>query len=187
MNKAQIQELQKRIGTTPDGFWGPKSIARCQSHLRSLMPKINPWPAQDQKSLTRFYGEPGDESRLTNIFVSELNIFYSNSRVNSIRVNKACSESLLSILTEISKSEYSYILKDFAGVYNNRPMRGGILPSLHARGAAIDLLPNGNGLKVAWPVSATMPIQVMEIFAKQGWLAAGAFWSRDAMHFQATK
>jgi hypothetical protein len=27
----------------------------------------------------------------------------------------------------------------------------------------------------------------MEEFAKEGWLSAGAFWSRDAMHFQATK
>jgi hypothetical protein len=32
-----------------------------------------------------------------------------------------------------------------------------------------------------------MPIQVMEEFAKEGWLAAGAFWGRDAMHFQATR
>jgi hypothetical protein len=27
----------------------------------------------------------------------------------------------------------------------------------------------------------------MEEFAKEGWLAAGAFWGRDAMHFQATQ
>jgi hypothetical protein len=32
-----------------------------------------------------------------------------------------------------------------------------------------------------------MPIEVMEEFAKEGWLPAGAFWSRDAMHFQATR
>jgi hypothetical protein len=28
---------------------------------------------------------------------------------------------------------------------------------------------------------------VMEFFAVGGWLSAGAFWGRDAMHFQATK
>jgi hypothetical protein len=28
---------------------------------------------------------------------------------------------------------------------------------------------------------------VMEEFAKEGWLAAGAFWSRDSMHMQATR
>ncbi len=39
MTRAQIQAMQDRIGTTPDGFWGPKSIAACQKHLRALMPK----------------------------------------------------------------------------------------------------------------------------------------------------
>jgi hypothetical protein len=32
-----------------------------------------------------------------------------------------------------------------------------------------------------------MPLDVMEIFAREGWLAAGAFWSRDSMHMQATQ
>jgi hypothetical protein len=32
-----------------------------------------------------------------------------------------------------------------------------------------------------------MPIEVMEEFAKEGWLPAGAFWSRDSMHFQSTR
>jgi hypothetical protein len=32
-----------------------------------------------------------------------------------------------------------------------------------------------------------MPLDVMEIFAREGWLAAGAFWGRDSMHMQATQ
>jgi hypothetical protein len=32
-----------------------------------------------------------------------------------------------------------------------------------------------------------MPLAVMEEFSREGWLAAGAFWNRDAMHFQATQ
>jgi hypothetical protein len=32
-----------------------------------------------------------------------------------------------------------------------------------------------------------MPLEIMEAFAREGWLAAGAFWGRDAMHFQATR
>jgi len=59
MTKAQIIELQSRIGVTPDGFWGPKSIAACQKHLRALMPSVNPWPKSDQASLLKFYGKPG--------------------------------------------------------------------------------------------------------------------------------
>jgi len=57
---------------------------------------------------------------------------------------------------------------------------------LHARGAAVDFDPDRNGNKVSWPLSASMPIAVMEAFAREGWLSAGAFWGRDAMHFQAT-
>ena len=69
---------------------------------------------------------------------------------------------------------------------NNRSMRGGSLPSLHARGAAIDLMPDQNANHTPWPSAATMPMEVMEAFAREGWLSAGAFWGRDAMHFQAT-
>ncbi len=66
-------------------------------------------------------------------------------------------------------------------------MRGGSLPSLHARGAAIDLMAATNRNKQHYPSGADMPFSVIEVFAKHGWLSAGAFWSRDAMHFQRTK
>lgn len=187
MTTLQIIDIQNKIGTTPDGFWGPKSIAACQKYLRSLMPNPNTWPSQDQKALTNFYGEAGDEGKLQNINVRGLNILYDGSAVSTIRVHNKCAQSLLRILTEISKSPHRRVLQEYAGVYNNRPMRNGNLPSLHARGAAIDLMPSSNRNSQSWPTSANMPFEVMEIFAKEGWLPAGAFWSRDAMHFQATK
>jgi len=31
-----------------------------------------------------------------------------------------------------------------------------------------------------------MPFKVIEAFSREGFLSAGAFWSRDAMHFQTT-
>jgi hypothetical protein len=79
------------------------------------------------------------------------------------------------------------VIRRYFGCYVNRPIRGGSTPSLHARGAAIDFDANRNRNAQHWPVSATMPIEVMECFAREGWLCAGAFWSRDAMHFQATR
>ena len=66
-------------------------------------------------------------------------------------------------------------------------MRGGTSWSLHAYGAAIDLAPGTNGLRTHWPTNATMPLDVMVCFAEQGWKPAGAFWSRDAMHMEATQ
>lgn len=186
MNKPEIVAIQKRIGATPDGFWGPMSSAACQAHLRSLMPTPNPWPATDQGSLTAFYGKAGDEGQLVTIHVEKLGVCYDDDPVATIRVNRRCADSLLRVLTAISRGPCAYVLADYAGCFNNRPMRGGSLPSLHARGAAIDLRPGTNGNRQHWPTSSDMPLDVMEEFAREGWVSAGAFWSRDAMHFQAT-
>jgi len=186
MNRNQIIELQKRIGTTPDGFWGPKSMVACQAHLRRLMPSPNPWPGQSQAALQSFYGTPGNVSQ-TIIDVTGLGVRFGGSVVNRISVHTKCAQSLLRIIKAISETPHKWVLAQYAGVYNNRNMRGGSLPSLHARAAAIDLAPGTNGNKTHWPTRSNMPIEVMEIFAKEGWLSAGAFWSRDAMHFQATQ
>lgn len=186
MKTAEIIALQKRIGTTPDGFWGPRSIIAGQAHLRALMPSPNPWPLRDQASLGAFYGQPGDLRQLVNIDVGKLGVEYEDEPVHKIRVHVRCAESLLRILTAIHRGPFAYVLLDYAGVFNPRPMRGGNTPSLHARGAAIDLRPLSNGNHAHWPTASDMPIEVMEEFAREGWLPAGAFWSRDAMHFQAT-
>jgi hypothetical protein len=178
--------MQDRIGATPDGFWGPKSITACQKHLRALMPKDANWPSSSQAALSGFYGAAGDAMQLTSIPVLGLGIEYDGKPVKSILCHHKVSASLKRILEEIAAGPHAAILATYAGVYNNRPMRGGSLPSLHARGAAIDLDPATNRLSQAWPVSADMPLEIMEAFAREGWLAAGAFWGRDAMHFQAT-
>jgi hypothetical protein len=104
-----------------------------------------------------------------------------------MRIHHKCAESLLRVIREIAASPFRYVLGEYDGTYSNRLMRGGTLPSLHARGAAIDMMPDTNRNHQHWPIRANMPIEVMEMFAREGWLAAGAAWGRDAMHFQATK
>lgn len=183
--KLSIDSIQTRIGAEPDGFWGPESIAMCQKHLRGLMPTPNPWPKSDQASLTRFYGPANDESPLVNM-PAPVPMFYEGTRIKTIRVHRKCADSLARALTAACLVAPE-VVKIYDGVFNPRPMRGGSLPSLHARGAAIDLDANNNRNLVAWPVVATMPFEVMECFAREGWLPAGAFWGRDAMHFQATQ
>jgi hypothetical protein len=191
MTTEQIKAIQAKIGTTPDGFWGEKSIIACKKYLRNLMDSCEDSlhiPKTDQSSLTAVYGLPGDESQLVNLDVQGLGVKYDGQSVKTIRVNKACSESLNLIIRELATTpEGKIALGQYAGCYNNRAMRGGSLPSLHARGAAIDLMPSTNRNKQSWPVSADMPFSIMEVFAKHGWLSAGAFWSRDAMHMQRTK
>lgn len=185
MNSNEIKLIQQTIGVTPDGFWGPKSIAACQKHLRALMPSPNPWPASDEKSLAAFYGAAGDESKLVNL-PAPVAMFYEGKRIKTIRCHVKVADSLARALTG-AYAVCPEVVEIYDGCYNNRPMRGGSRPSLHARGAAIDLWASANMNKQAWPVSAKMPFAVMEAFAREGWLAAGAFWSRDAMHFEATR
>lgn len=185
MTSDEIIALQKRIGTKADRFWGPKSIAACQAHLRSLMPSPNPWPESSQSALQAFYGSPGDESQIV-LVEAPVPLRFEGTLVTKIRVHHRCAASLCRAL----RAAYAicpHVVTIYDGIYNNRPMRGGSLPSLHARGAAIDLAASSNGNLTSWPVAATMPIEVMECFAREGWLAAGAFWGRDAMHFQATR
>lgn len=186
MKTSDIIAMQRRIGTNPDGFWGPKSIAACQKHLRSLMPAGARWPASSQASLSAFYGAAGDESKLVSLDVSGLGLKYDGKPVKTVRCHGRVADSLKRVLVALSKT-HPEILAQYAGVFNDRPMRGGNLPSLHARGAAIDLAPDTNRNKQSWPASAMMPLEVMEAFAQEGWLPAGAFWGRDAMHFQATE
>ena len=51
----------------------------------------------------------------------------------------------------------------------------------------IDLDPDHNGLKTSWPVAATMPIEVMEGFAREVWIGLGWQIGSDSMHFQPTR
>jgi hypothetical protein len=187
MTKAEIIALQTRIGTTPDGIWGDVSTAACERHLRALMPKQHRWTTGDETSVIARFGEPGDEEQLVNLPVIGLGIKYEGKPVRSIRCHRLVADSLLAAITEIAATPARWILAEYAGCYNVRPMRNGSRLSKHAWGIAVDFAPATNGLRTHWPRAANMPIEAMEAFARQGWLSAGAFWSSDAMHFEATR
>jgi len=190
MSPDEIKAMQRRIGVTDDGIWGRLSIAACQRHLRAMMPHPNPWPNPDQASLRAFYGQPGDESRLVTIEFP-YPMLYDGQRVTKTRVNAKCAQSLRRVLLSIgdkfqANREVMEEAEDYGGVFNFRLKRGGSTYSLHAFGAAIDLDADDNTFRDSWPMQADMPLEIMECFAKEGWISAGAFWGYDAMHFQAT-
>lgn len=184
----RIKHNQRIIGVEDDGFWGEISTEACKVFLRSLMPKPNPWPKTDQASLTAFYGRPGDESKLIRV-PAPVRMLYEGRLIETIYCHNKVAASLVRALKDAGDEAPQVVeaAADYSGVYNNRTMRGGLLPSLHARGAAIDLDADDNGNLVHWPTVADMPIEVMMAFAREGWVAAGAFWGRDGMHFQATQ
>ena len=187
MTRTEIIALQTRIGTKPDGIWGDVSTAACERHLRALMPTPHPWPTGDESSVIRRFGEPGDEEQLVNADVRGYGLKYNGLPVNTVRCHRLIASSLVEIIDEIASSSAAWILGQYAGCYNVRPMRDGSRLSKHAWGIAVDFAPDTNGLRTHWPRAATMPIEAMEAFAKRGFLSAGAFWSRDAMHFEATR
>jgi len=186
MTSSQIREIQAKIGTTPDGLWGPKSKSACIKYLRSLCP-VNPWPRSDEDSLTAFYGAPGDESKLVELSVPDgIEIRYEGQVVKGIRCHERVATSLLQILIELS-AKCPAVLLQYDGCYNHRSMRGGSRPSLHARGAAVDFMASTNDMEKPWPARADMPWAAIEVFARHGWTCAGPLWGFDSMHFQSTR
>lgn len=179
-----IRELQSNVGTTPDGFWGPQSIAAVQQHLRKLMPKVSPWPKPDDASMLAFFGGPGNEEWLVSIPLGG-SWRVGGKKATRTRCHVRVSDSLERIFAELVRQGWNNVL-EYDGCFNDRSMRGGTRKSKHAWGAAVDLDARNNGNQTHWPTRAKMPIEVMEVFAKEGWVAAGAFWGRDAMHFEAT-
>jgi hypothetical protein len=191
MTTEQIQKMQRTIGVTADGFWGPKSQARCREHLKSLMPTPNPWPFSTREGLREFYGEPGDENHLDTIEFP-YPMYYGGKRVTKSRCHKKVAASLLRILTAIGERgagtrEIMEPAEDYGGIYNFRNKRGGTSLSVHAWGAAIDLDADDNSFRDPWPLVADMPLSIMEEFAREGWQSAGAVWGYDAMHHEATR
>lgn len=194
MTLTQIIATQKRVGTTPDGFWGPKSTEAAKKHLRGMMPDPHPFPTQ--ANVTKFYGphgEPGGFSPPVKTIRLPFTIFYEGTAVKVLRPHEKCADSLLAVFERLAKvfpteaARHEAGILTYDGLYAPRPMRGGTAWSMHSWAIAIDLNAAKNGNKWHWPVQAVMPIEVMECFAREGWTAAGAFWSRDAMHMQATR
>lgn len=191
MTTEEIKKIQKKIGVKDDGLWGPKSKQACKDYLLKLMPKNNPWPKSDYASLVAFYGQPGDESNLVSI-AFPYPMYYGGKLVRTTRCHKKVAASLLRVLDKIEQYYYNRRdimeeAEDYGGVYNFRLKRGGTSYSLHAWGAAIDLDADDNTLKDPWPQVADMPFEIIEEFAKEGWVSLGAFAGFDGMHFQATK
>lgn len=195
MNTNEIKKMQTRInkkfGTSlvVDGVWGVKSKTACKEYLMSLMPSPNPWPSVSR--LEAFYGKAGDESNLE-VIEFPYPMIYDGKPVKKTRVNKKCSASLVKVLKAIKKRmeeapDIKGAAEDYGGVFNFRLKRGGSSYSLHAYGAAIDLDADDNTFKQTWPEQADMPLEIIEEFAKEGWISAAAFWGYDAMHFQATR
>lgn len=199
MSDQRIVHTQERVGTVPDGFWGPKSTRAAETYLRGMMPDPHPFPTRD--SVSEFYGPHGvkdgrtpDLDGLRPAYPLYLYGDQEKKIQGDIWAHELVADSLERVferLLEVYPGAYEREqagVDSFYGIYNPRRIRGSSTAwSMHAWAVAIDLDAENNGFRDHWPLQATMPIEVMECFALEGWTAAGAFWSRDAMHFEAIK
>lgn len=196
MKEAEIIRTQERVGTKGDGSWGQKSVEACQKYLRDMMPSPHPFPAENSQEFLNFYGRHGEPDGFTppgKKIALPFTVFYEGKPVNSLTAHEKCADSLLRVFERLAKafpdeaSRKAAGILTYDGLYNPRLKRGSTSSwSMHSWMNAIDLNAGENGNSTHWPVASTMPIEVMECFAQEGWLSAGAFWGRDAMHFQAT-
>ncbi len=116
-------------------------------------PKVPKYPHDDTKSLTAFYGKPGDESK--HQFISlpyPMKLAWEPSKeITRIRIHQKCAEDFSNFFNDIFQY-YSldkvkeYGLDMFGGSYNNRAIRGGSRASTHAFACAVDINPAENQL-----------------------------------------
>ena len=150
------------------------------------------WPEPHQSALLDFYGAPG--TGLVRISLPyDMRLAWDTDTIVSTTVcHNLCADAMQDFLAGILKHYGMAGIRDhgldlFGGLYNKRKIHGTDRWSVHAFGAAIDLNPTTNGLGVAWPEHATMPVEVVRMFEALGG-TAGARWQRpDAMHFEFTK
>jgi hypothetical protein len=184
MTTAQIKAIQQKIGVNPDGNFGKRSREAVKRYLTALMPKDHPFPFKEDRD--KFFGGPGPQSTVL-ISVDGLGVEFMGAIVKQIRCHYLISDILKAALVEISKSKYAYILEYYMGCFMERNSRGSTAMSNHSYGIAIDFKLPEDGFRTKWPDNSPMPFEVMEIFAKHGFLSAGAFWGYDAMHFEAIR
>lgn len=160
------------------------------------------WPNQSQAELIEFYGDPCDSDGAAsrtweNLYLTRVSppwklvTAWDGRPVASIRVHRLCAPSLERVLAEIWESSgrsqakiEEWGMHLFAGAYQFRQTRGANHLSTHAYGCAVDFDSARNGLGDPTPNFANIP-EVLNAFAREGWVWGGRWRRPDGMHWQA--
>lgn len=155
---------------------------------------MNKWPNQDYNSMVSFYGEVG-ENQTSLVLPYTLRLAWdTNATVKKITCNEKVSESLHKIFEQTLKvygeKELRRLRLDiFGGCLNVRKMRGSTKSwSIHSWGAAIDLDPDKNALKMTGKQATFAKPEYRDfwkIVESEGWVSLGRARNYDWMHFQA--
>jgi hypothetical protein len=161
----------------------------------------NVWPLQ--RDCNAFYGNPGnspsqwaawEKAHLVNV-ACPWTIRMGKSVVSHIEIHKLAAASLTRVLGSIwdavghDQSAIETLHYDqYSGSYNQRPMRGGTMRSMHGFGVAIDWDDQENQQHHTKHLFQDSSLLVVK-FKAEGWIWGGD-WSPqsiDAMHVQAAR
>ncbi|MGL4324325.1 MAG: M15 family metallopeptidase [Beijerinckiaceae bacterium] len=163
------------------------------------------WPLQNSAAMNAFYGNPdaNHDGRADSAWAARHLVRIKppypmqwswGGAVASLTVNRRCAPSLQRILEAIAQHYGSQAAIEKArmhlcgGAFHFRLKRGGHTLSIHSWGAAIDLDPERNGFGRRYSENrGMMPMAVVDIFAREGWIWGGRWSKADAMHFQAAR
>jgi hypothetical protein len=154
---------------------------------------MNKWPKQNYESMVEFYGNIGENQARLDLPYSLKLAWDQNIVIKKITCNEKIHKSLYTIfentlkaygLKEIQKLK----LDNFGGCLNVRKMRGGTNWSIHSWGAAVDLDPDRNALRMTDKQAVFARPEYNDfwkIVQAEGWVSLGKVRNFDWMHFQA--
>jgi hypothetical protein len=155
---------------------------------------MNNWPKQDYNSMVNYYGDVG-ENQTSLILPYSLKLAWdTNTTVKKLTCNEKVASSLYRIFESTLKTygqkDVSRLRLDvFGGCLNVRKMRGSTKSwSIHSWGAAIDLDPDKNTLKMTSKLATFAKAEYRDfwkIVESEGWVSLGRAKNYDWMHFQA--
>ena len=186
--------IQQHLGLDADGIPGPRTAQALMEKLEISQPEHS-WPSQEEvRSGKSIFGRAGDESNLTSVrlpYIMRL-AWDRDTTVSTMRCHKLVAEPLSRIfqatLDHYGMEKVRELGLDlYGGCFNNRPIRGGSRPSLHAWGIAVDLDPERNTLYMSAPEAAFSGPEYdafWSIVEKEGAFSLGRERNYDWMHFQ---
>ncbi len=196
MNKELIKAIQEKVGATPDGIIGEKTLEALAKALGVDVPaELAAIPTQAQVRAGRsVYGTPGDESALVNL-VPPYRLFYEDKAVKTIRVHRLIASRVEAALSAVLKAYGAAKIKQlgldqYSGSYNYRPSTGGSSLSMHAWGIALDFDAEHNTMQMHKPEARFSGPEYeawWRAWEEQGAVSLGRERDYDWMHIQFAK
>jgi hypothetical protein len=184
-------KFQLKNDLKPDGVVGTKTW-KFITNVSNNTPLSQKWPKQDYNSMVNFYGPVGENMTKLDVPYKLKLAWEPTTTLSKISCHQKCAKAFYTIFENTLKTygekEIQKLKLDvFGGCVNVRRMRGGSAWSIHSWGAAIDMDPDNNTLKMGKDKATfAKPIynEYWKIVEAEGGVSLGRERNFDWMHFQ---